>query len=69
MKVLKLLVVLLIASITTIVLVVAWIYRLAQGQPNAAVDIAYVTLRPLFLLEFTAIVALAAWVYWRWAFR
>jgi len=67
MRFVKFIVVLLVWLIAVLGLIIRWVYRLAA--PNTAVDIIGLALSPMFLLEFAAILALAAWVYWRWAVR
>jgi len=71
MKLLKLFLVLFVGFIAIIALTWTWIQRIAANSaagPNTAVDIFYVVTRPLYLLELLVIVALAAWVCWRWVF-
>jgi hypothetical protein len=63
----KLLLVLFLAFIAVICLTVMGFAKIAaKAGTGAAVDILYVVTRPLYLLEVVVVLAIAAWVCWRW---
>jgi len=65
---LKLFLVLFVAFIAVIALTWLWFQRIAAKAGPGAIDILYVVTRPQYVLELLVILALAAWVCWRWAF-
>ena len=70
MKFVKLIVVLIVWFVVVLGLTFVWVYKLGSRSPaNTAIDITRVVLSPMFLFEFAAILALAAWISWRWAVR
>jgi len=71
MKLIKILLVLCVWFAAVIVLTWIWVLRIgakAGAAGQTAVDITYVLTRPLYLLEFVVILALAVWICWRWVF-
>lgn len=71
MRFIRLLVVALLRFITVIALTCMWILRMsAKAGPGHydPVDVTYVLTRPVYLLEFVVLTALAVWVCSRWVF-
>jgi len=73
MRFLELFVVFFIGLIAVISLTLGWISRIAaraanMGTGSHAVDLLYVSTRPLYLLEIAVVVALIVWLCRRWVF-